>query len=361
MLILLLAAGTADAQPSAGGYLKTLFIQSESLIDEKPFWLDVSRGRLQLAWASGNLRGELWSDLEMQAGTFFDTQDALFLDATDPEVLIDLDGELSSGSRHRLIARVFRGTVSWYGNRISVVAGRQRVAWGTGFVWNPTDLLNPLAPTAIERTEKGAVDAVFVTLPTGALSAVEVVAAPVRDSGRHRYAARYRGHTGEYDWTVMAGRFAEDWAFGVDFAGYVRNSALRGEAALRGGALRAVINADYTFGSGLYVLVEAYHNGAGAQSRTRYSSVDLQAATFTGLARWYTAASTAYPVSPLVSASGYVLANLVDGSMLLGPGIQWSVSENLTATLGVYGFVGRPDSEYGSLSTTGFLQLQAYF
>ena len=42
----------------------------------------------------------------------------------------------------------------------SVVVGRQRISWGTGRVWNPTDLFYPINPVSFDKIEKDGADAV---------------------------------------------------------------------------------------------------------------------------------------------------------------------------------------------------------
>ena len=48
----------------------------------------------------------------------------------------------------------------------------------------------------------------------------------------------------------------------------------------------------------------------------------------------------------MLSGSLFVLANVEDASGLVGPGLSWNVSENVTASLGAYLGVGERPAEY---------------
>lgn len=367
-VVLLLAAGPSGAQPLVewAGYGKNLLIRSHSIVDGDAFVLDVSRVRLQASTLRGPWHAEAWLDTELLAGSFFDTPEAVLSEAVSTEPFVDLEWTLADGDRHRLRQRVYRATLAWYGAQATVVAGRQRVAWGTGFVWTPTDVLHPLDPVAIERDEKPAVDAVQVTVPLGALSGVEGVFAPGRHAGRHRTAGRLRGHVGEYDWTVMGGRFERRWIVGGDFAGYVRDGGLRGEAAWTRSpegewTLRAIANFDYTLEGGWYLFVEGHYNGPGAASRADYDPARLLDGSTLNLGRWYAATGITYLWTPLVTATLYGIVNVTDGSCLLGPGLSWSALQNAEVAAGVYIFLGREHSEFGSYRDAAFLSLQYFF
>ncbi len=372
-LALSIALWACAAVPSAGqpvlalaGYAKNLAIRSHSVVDGDAYLLDVSRIRLQGSAIGGPLHAEVWVDTELGLGSFLETAEARLADVLAPARFVDLDWRVASGDRWRLDERIYRATVAWYGEKVSVVVGRHRVSWGTGFVWTPTDVLHPLDPVAIERDEKPAVDLVQVTVPLGALSGAEAVFAPGAGAGRHRVAGRLRGHVGEYDWTLMGGRFAERWVLGGDFAGYVGDGGLRGEAALSRGStgrwdLRAVVNGDYTFAGGWYVFVEGHFNGPGAARSSAYDPKVILEGSTTNLGRWYAATGITYLWSPLVTATLYGVQNVTDGSVMAGPGLTWSAFQNAEVTDGIYIFIGSGDSEFGAYRDAAFVSLQVFF
>ena len=256
----------AQVEASFNGYAKNLGIRSSSFLTGSSYYLNLSRvrtvGRVNI---NEIIHTEVWLDTELLAGSFLSSADFRFGNAIERPTLLDLDWVVSSDSNHQLRQSLFRAHVSLYLDNLQITAGRQRIAWGTGFVWNPTDILNPVNPTTIERDEEGGVDAVYAVVPLGALSQIEAVWAAGREAGLSSYAARASFNVGDYDIGFMGGYFRESWVLGGDIAGYLGDAGLRSEWALRvpksGAAqLRATLNADYNFASGLYAVAEFHYN-----------------------------------------------------------------------------------------------------
>ncbi len=365
ILLVLLPVAGARAQVEVRGYVKTLAIRSQSFFTRDPFFLDVNRMRWQaLADAGPRVHAEAWLDTELLLGSFLQTPDYTLGQAFERTTLFDLDWTLSRRGWHHLRQQLFRAFVTLDAGPALITVGRQRVAWGAGFVWTPTDLLNPVNPTAVERDEKGGVDALYVDVPLGALSRLEGVVAP---GPRHTSAAvRAGGHLGEYDVTLMAGTFRGDRVVGGDFSGYLGNAGLRGEFAFtrprRGPSyLRAVLNVDYNFPGGYYVFVELHHNGIGTRDRDRYDVAALASGTLFNVAREYGAASVSKALTPLFALNVYSLFNLNDGSGLAGPALTWSVAQNLELFVSAYVFYGQNDAEFGAFENVYFGALQFFF
>lgn len=337
---------------TATGSVKEWVLASRSVITDDPWHLSLTRARVQLATAPATWQAEAWFDAEFRAGSFLETPDAAFADqlaaATRVQPLVDLTTSRRFSDQAEGRLSVFRATLTREGERARVSVGRQRIAWGSGMVWNPTDLFNPQPPTAIERDERAAVDAVRVAVPLGVVTGLDVVLAPVRDLERGRYAARYRGHIGEYDVAVSGGVFDRRWVGGVDVAGYVRNAGVRAEAAVDDAArLRATLNADYTFRNGVYIIVEGHYNGGGDAAYMQD--------------RYYTAVIASKSVHPLVSVSMYAIQNLEDGSGLIGPSVAASVRDNLDLTLSTYVLHGGGQTEFGAGHGVWFGGLQFWW
>ncbi|WP_457651226.1 hypothetical protein [Rhodocaloribacter sp.] len=372
-LLLALTLGLAatahgqDASLSARGYAKNLAVRSQSFFTREDYFLDLSRFRLQMLGDLGaRVHTELWLDTEVLAGSFLRTPDFAFSRSLERTTLLDLDWSPVKGRRVRVEQRLFRAFATVYAGRAQLTAGRQRVAWGTGFVWTPTDLLNPVSPTAIEREEKEGVDALYGVVSLGALSRAEAVVAPGRRHGQTSAAARLSATAGEYDVALMGGRFRRAWVLGGDFAGYAGDAGLRGEAAFTRpdhgrSYLRATLNADYNFPGGYYVFVELHHNGVGARDKAKYDPRALLEGVIFNLAREYAAASVSKSVTPLVSLSLYALQNLNDGSGLAGPALVWSAAENLEVSLSAYVFHGARDTEFGAFENVYFGSVQFFF
>ncbi len=368
--LLLSFAGALPGQDLSGGfngYAKNLVIVSKSLFTGDAYLLNISRLRTSGSLSAGNfLHGELWLDHELLAGNFLKTTEFRLSPALARPSFADLDWTVSENDDHQLRQRLFRAFATVYLKQTSLTVGRQRIAWGTGFVWNPTDLFNPFNPAAIELDEKAGVDAAYLSLPLGSLSRFESAYAPGRGRLNASAAVRLSGHAGEYDFALMAGDFQNDKVVGGEFAGYLGGAGLRGELAYtrRDGDddfLRAVLNADYNFPNDLYMFVEFHFNGQGSWQKENYDFEDLLAGRAFNLAQLYLAASLNKRLSPLLSTSLYAIANLNDRSALVGPAVTYSLATNLELALSAYLFPGAADSEYGRLSTTYFAFLQFYY
>lgn len=363
----MLAVGGAQAQVRLSGYAKNLGIRSSSFFTNEAYLLDVSRLRLRTRLdASSQFHAEVWLDTELLLGSFLGTPDYTFSQGLERTTFLDLDWTVEAGRRHLLRQQLFRAFATLYVGQVQLTAGRQRIAWGTGFAWNPTDLLNPFNPAAIELGEKAGVDAAYASVPLGDFSRIEAVVAPGRR--RHQTSAALRASTNvsEYDVAALVGRFREDVVLGGDFAGYVGNAGLRGEAALTfadGGRryLRAILNADYSFPGGYYALAELYFNGSGTSDKAAYDFAALLRGAGFNVARHYGATSVARAITPLLGASFYSLANFDDRSALVGPALTYSLAEDLELSLAAYFFLGAADTEFGRQAHAFFGTVQYYF
>jgi len=59
-----------------------------------------------------------------------------------------------------------------------ITIGRQRISWGTGRIWNPTDLFNPINPASFDVLEKLGADAVALKIYLGNFSDLSLVVQP---------------------------------------------------------------------------------------------------------------------------------------------------------------------------------------
>ncbi len=359
------AAGAIAMQFS--GYAKTLAIRSQSLFTPRPYFYDLSRFRLKGQIFMGNqFQFEGWLDTELHAGNFLETLDYRFAQLLRPQMYFDLDWDVISESRLQVQQRLFRLFATLFVGDIQITAGRQRIAWGTGFAWNPTDLLNPYNPFAVEREEKDGVDAIYVAVPLGALSRVEVAVAPGKAGLPPRTGVRGHTNVSGVDVSIMAGRFGGRWVWGGDVAAYLGGAAVRAEWAYvrqsnRAVYWRFVANADYNFSNGIYVLVEYYFNGRGTANKNDYNLLALLSGETFGLARHYTAALLSKDVTPLLKLQFYAIANLNDKSALWGPAVSYSLAQNLELLVSGYLFAGESGSELGALHNTYFASLQYFF
>jgi hypothetical protein len=70
--------------------------------------------------------------------------------------------------------------LDWVYKDWEVIFGRQRIAWGTCLVWNPTDFFNPFDILDFDYEERPGTDAVHVQYYTGPLSQFNAAFTPGR-------------------------------------------------------------------------------------------------------------------------------------------------------------------------------------
>ncbi len=351
----------AQVRLESGGYLKAIGLRSHSLITDEPYQLFLLRFRLQeQVRVQDWLEGMLWLDNELQGGSYLDTPDYRLAREFGPRPWLKLDWTSIKGKQFRTEHRVNRGYVHVLYRALDLYVGRQRIAWGTGFVWNPTDLMNPTDPLSIEREEKATVDAFYLTVATGVLSRVELAVAPQRGGKGGRWGVRATTNWRTYDLSLMGGYFARDWVVGGDWAGYLGNAGLRGEWTVTRTPqgqryLRMVLNMDYQFTDKLYGFVEGYFNGR------RTTGLPTSRSLIYGTKRFYGAGFVTYQMYPLVSVSLYTLANVEDGSFMIGPLVRYALLQDWELSGGAYFFEGDPDTELGRFRPFYFGVLQFYF
>lgn len=111
---------------------------------------------------------------------------------------------------------------------------------GTGRLWRPVDLLNPLNPIALEREERLGVDAVLAEHKLGPLARVSAVYAPRHESGQSSAALNWHSNTAGVDYSLIGGRFRRERVIGGDVATQLASprSSLAGSRT-SGGAISA--------------------------------------------------------------------------------------------------------------------------
>lgn len=250
----------------------------------------------------------------------------------------------------------------------SLVIGRQRIAWGTGRIWNPTDLFNPINPASFDKIEKDGADAASFTYYFGNFTSLEAVYNPENRFKQWNAALRFHTNIATYDISAMGGYFDRRVVAGGDFAGNVFDAGVRGEGIVSinkdstaDSFVRFILGADYQLTSRLYGLIEYQYNSEGAKDRFRYELVRLFRGEILNVARHYLFVLATYQLHPLVNASLSWNANIQDGSGFVSPALNYSVSANADLSLGGLAAYGNEFSEYWYYPSSVYLKGTLYF
>ena len=275
-----------------------------------------------------------------------------------------------------------------------LIIGRQPVAWGSGRVTNPTDIIAPFSFHELDKEERFGVDAVRMKIPLGTLSELDMGYVFGQDLhfSRSAFFLKTKVNVLKTDVSVLLLGFQEDVMLGLDAARSLGGSGVWLEAAyvfpgaLNGGQSKAANYARLTAGidrslsSRLYGFLEYHFSSAGASKPADYLGLFSQPAYTRGavylLGRHYLSAGLTYQLSPLIPFTGLVIWNVLDGSLALSPQAEYNVAENIYLGAGAYLGVGRrpgtslfagtplvPElrSEFGSYPDFVFVSFRVYF
>lgn len=248
------------------------------------------------------------------------------------------------------------------------VIGRQRVAWGTGRIWNPTDLFNPINPASFFKIEKDGADLATAQFYLGSFTDFTLVYNPL-DKGRDDNAGfRFRSNYETYDLALVGGYFDERYVIGGDFAGNLFTAGLRGEGIvsankdnLSSNYVKYILGIDYQFTAKLYTLLEYQYNGLGARNTDEYDLTALINGEIINLARNYLFVNAAYQLNPLLNTTLAYNANLDDQSGFVTLQLLYSLIVNLELSVGTQLTWGEEFTEYWYYGNSLFLQGSFYF
>ncbi|HJP31989.1 MAG TPA: hypothetical protein QGF95_15705 [Candidatus Latescibacteria bacterium] len=329
------------------GYVK----DSASLESQPREWANTGRLRGKLRWfATPRWTVGVDAELALAAGSLIDNDIVRRAFARGAaaeqwgdltQVLVDRDDLVARHTIDRLYGQ-------YYGRRVVITAGRQRVAWGVSEIFRPLDQFAPFAPAEFDRDERPGIDAVRVSVPLGRLSSVEAI----HDPGGDRTGARLRTHAGGYDAGVVVGHFRRGLSAGGSVAGDVGETGLRGEMLFEGfDDVRATLGAAHGWAwHNVALSAEIHFDGSGSSDPAGYDWLGLVRGHRLTLARRYAAITATGLAHPLLRLAITGLANIDDGSRLLQPTLFWDAGQSLDVRLAAQWYAGAADSELGSRS-----------
>jgi hypothetical protein len=234
-----------------------------------------------------------------------------------------------------------------------IVVGRQVLSWGTGHLWNPTDLLSPFAPTDIDREVRHGVDAVRYSVPLGKTSLLDLLYLPQKEGWAQGGVARVQANARGFDVSASLAKYVSDVVVGADTAGDIGPLAVHAEAAYTMGLenlgteesvtvgerfVRAVAGVDWHPAAKWIVGAEYYFNGFGAENPAGYAaklrSDRVVRGEVFGAGRHYAGLTVNWKATDLLTMQSIVLANLADPSALAIPVAEYWAKQNMILRVG---------------------------
>ncbi len=289
--------------------------------------------------------------------------------------LVELGGPLASGSTWRLDHQVDRLALKLALPFGDLTVGRQVLSWGTGKLWNPTDVLSPFPPTVIDREVRRGFDAVRLAVALGDTTQLDLLWLPQPKAADHGGVARLQTNFGGWDVSVSAGKYVKDLVFGADVVGDVGPVGVHAEGAytvellgLGTGSVsvgehffRGVVGAMARPHEKVMVVAEYAFNGFGTTDPAKLAGIlaspRVQRGEVFGGGMHQAAVMGSFAASEVFSVSLTALGNLADPSALLIPAAEWSVTQQVLLRVGGYVPLGRaPDATlYDALTPTDVL------
>jgi hypothetical protein len=381
------AAAAASAQePVVRGYYLNVASASGHSAYGSGGASDFQRLRLMIAPAAGPLR----IDVAYEHTLLYLRQASVALGALTPGVQatsinwLDLDWPVRLDLGHDLQwrHRLDRLNATLTAGSAELSVGRQAISWATTLFLTPADPFSPFDPSDQFREYRSGVDAARLQVFPSAFSAVDIVVRPERTAAGRALTALARGKLslGGWDLSAWAGALHDRAAAAAALTRTLGGAALRGEITLRddtghGTTVRFAVGADRRWTvlrRDLYIVAEYQHDGYGAANAHDLAAVASSLPYLRGemqvAGRDVAAVQATYQLHPLLSAALLALADLRDGSVLLGPGLAYSVSDAVGLRAGAYlgagrepGAFGVPRSEFGGVPRTGYVALSAFF
>jgi len=250
----------------------------------------------------------------------------------------------------------------------NIIVGRQRIAWGVGRVWSPTDLFNPINPANFGKIEKDGVDAASLTYSFGNFTDLNVVYNPQEKLNSSNAGFRFRTNYDQYDLALVGGYFDKRIIAGGDFAGNFFDAGIRGEGIISmdknniaDNFIRCIFGMDNQFTPKLYALFEYQFNGQGKANKLDYNLLGILNGNIINLSRNYIIVSGSYQYTPLLTFTLANNWNLNDGSGYVNLTAAYSLSDNATVTAGGFLRYGSQFTEYWYYPDSYYLEAQLFF
>lgn len=281
-------------------------------------------------------------------------------------------------------AEIDRLWLDYVHNDWQFTVGRQRIAWGTSWAWNPTDLFNPKDVLDFDYEEMPGADAVRIQYYTGPVTKVELAVSPGKRKEDLIAAGLISFNQWDYDFNLIAGYKNERWIVGGGWVGDIMDAGFRGEVLISQApknkydspfyklynldglssdnpTVSFVLSGDYTFPSSFYIHTELLFNSNGTDEfASLYSQEAIQLDMLTP-ARWSIFQEFAYQFTPLLRGGIFGIFNPDDKSFVIVPSINYSIITNLDLYLTGLLFGGDSLTEFGDYGATVFARLKWSF
>ena len=381
LFLILISAITVNAQLSDfsyNGYLKDLVSTYKLPTSSDRYYDNLLHARLNTRWyPTQSITGALELRFRAFYGSSVEKIPNFLSSIKSNHEFTQLDATLWNTNKTIGYGQIDRLWFDWTKDKTEITVGRQRIAWGTSWVWNPTDIFNPLDVLDFDYEERPGADAIRVQYYTGPVSKFELSVRPGKTKRGWIAAGLWSTNAWDYDFNLIAGIKENRWLAGGSWSGDILTAGFRGEILVTqkpeplsefqnsyqiiGGTplssynkptVSFVVSGDYTFTNSFYIHTEVLHNSDGVK---KYAGLYYPEAMKLGMltpAAWSIYQEFSYDITPLIRGSIFGLFNPNDGSRVIVPSVSYSIFTNWDLYLIGLFFHGDPLTEYGGYGSS---------
>ncbi len=284
---------------------------------------------------------------------------------------LDLETVHRQNDKTIIFSEIDRLSLAWNSPKLGLTVGRQAVSWGEAFYFNIGDIFGAFPITETNRRYKPGIDAVTATVNLGSFSDLSLVSVPAENES-DSVAAHLIFPLGSGTFSLTGGRILENDKAGAGYTVDIAGTQVYGTLLLTGTSdgedySQTVVGAERQVGPNTFLIGELYRNGWSTGDPDDYPAMILTDEFTSGsvltLGRYGLAFQVSQQVSPLVSLTPAIFANLSDGSVLLRMDGALSLSDFTDMTGGLFiGLGERPDagilrSEYGTVPISIYVEI----
>lgn len=281
---------------------------------------------------------------------------------------IDLTYNVVSDTSIVLNATLDRALLNWSKNKVDITVGRQRINWGINLVWNPNDIFNTFNYFDFDYEERPGSDAVRIQYNAGIFSSFQAAYKPSKDKNKQVAALMYKTNIGKYDWQNFAGVYQEDMVAGIGWAGNIKQTGFKGEAAYFHsyktidtiGVLVSSISIDRTLKKNYFVMASYLYNSGGKDifySAADATKINLSVKNLMPFIHTFFA-QVAKSINPLVNAGFSVMFSPTKNSLILFPIISVSLSDSWDLSFIAQSFFADVNTTYRTMGNAVCLRLR---
>lgn len=242
--------------------------------------------------------------------------------------------------------------VKLYSQSANLTVGKQRIAWGSGTIWNPTDVFNPFVMSfAVKEEETTNVEALRLEAPLGSAGGLDAYLSKTKKG------LRAKTTHGLFDIALSYVDLGDNgFQLGFDSSGDFMSAGVRTELVLKSPAgsnayIQSVLGMDYTLDNGVGLNFEYFFNGLGKKNKDNYDWANLAAGNISQLGMDYLFISANKIIDELTQVRCSLIGNLDDMSYLIYPQYSRNISQNVDLNLEGMWLAGPDGSEYNTAMT----------